>query len=148
MIVLEVDFKWFSMGAAGVFVSFFSTICGRLENGKWGSKYPYLMNKLYNGELPLEDVKYAREELLEVQEAMKTMPISLAIWDIDNPEERHPWADEVGIDNLYDFFATDDHKRMISVMFEAFDWAEDLKQNVKARETATIPNLTIIRLVP
>ena len=59
----RIDFLWYQVGHVDFLHSFFSTICFHLEEGRWGSKYPYLMNKLYQGSLEWEDVSFARGEL-------------------------------------------------------------------------------------
>jgi len=41
-----VDFLWFPIGTADFVHSFFSTICFNLEQKKWGSRFPYVMNQL------------------------------------------------------------------------------------------------------
>lgn len=47
----NIGYSWYKVGRASFLNSFFSTICYRLENGQWGSRYPYLMNNLYQGGL-------------------------------------------------------------------------------------------------
>ena len=32
---------WYTIGGGDFFHDFFSTVCGRLENEQWGSKYPF-----------------------------------------------------------------------------------------------------------
>lgn len=44
----KVDYYWYQVGTSD-FCMLFSTICIRLENGKWGSVYPKLMKELYQG---------------------------------------------------------------------------------------------------
>lgn len=45
----KVGYYWFQVGTSDFLHSFFSTICIRLEHGKWGSVYPKLMEELYQG---------------------------------------------------------------------------------------------------
>ncbi|MFR7926945.1 MAG: Imm70 family immunity protein [Mediterraneibacter faecis] len=48
-------------------IPFFSTICIRLEHGKWGSVYPKLMEELYQGCLKNQDLNEGLEELCKVK---------------------------------------------------------------------------------
>jgi len=43
-----------------------------LEPNGWGSKYPYLMNELYQGKLSWKDVPKALTEVEEVRSKLKT----------------------------------------------------------------------------
>ena len=45
----KVGYYWFQVGTSDFLHSFFSTICIRLEHGKWGRVYPKLMGELYQG---------------------------------------------------------------------------------------------------
>lgn len=63
MVGLQVEFYWYQIGAASFLHAFFSTVCFRLEQGNWGSKFPRLMNDLYHGRLKSEYVKDALVEL-------------------------------------------------------------------------------------
>ena len=42
-----VGFYYYSIGSADFLHSFFSTVAVNLEDGKWGSRFPVLMNELY-----------------------------------------------------------------------------------------------------
>lgn len=42
---------------------FFSTISYNLENHKWGSKFPVIMNQLYQGELKITSIPMTIKEL-------------------------------------------------------------------------------------
>ena len=52
----KVGYYWFQVGTSDFLHSFFSTICIRLEHGKWGSVYPKLMEELYQGCLKNQDL--------------------------------------------------------------------------------------------
>lgn len=42
---------------------FFSTVAVNLEESSWGSRFPMIMNKLYQGSLEYENVNKALEEI-------------------------------------------------------------------------------------
>ena len=48
---LRLNTYWYQVGNGDFMHAFFSTICYHLEGKHWGSKYPYLMNELYQGRL-------------------------------------------------------------------------------------------------
>ena len=63
----KVGYYWFQVGTSDFLHSFFSTICIRLEHGKWGSVYPKLMEELYQGCLKNQDLNEGLEELRKVK---------------------------------------------------------------------------------
>lgn len=127
MVVLSVDFSWYPMGTGSFFHSFFSTICYRLENQKWGRLYPCLMNELYQGKLEAKRIPEARKELRDVQNRLKEFAPTDIIWDIENLSMKPPWGDETveGVTSLSNYFVTYDGRDMISLIFNAFAEAEE-----------------------
>ena len=63
----KVGYYWFQVGTSDFLHSFFSTICIRLEHGKWGRVYPKLMGELYQGCLKNQDLNEGLEELRKVR---------------------------------------------------------------------------------
>ena len=84
MVGLQVEFYWYQIGAASFLHAFFSTVCFRLEQGNWGSKFPRLMNDLYHGRLKSEYVKDALVELKEIKQELAKFQPSDVIWDIED----------------------------------------------------------------
>ena len=72
--------------------AFFSTVCGRLENGKWGSRFPHLMNELYQGVLPVKHLAAGTEELSQIKQELAQFAPDQVIWDIDDRSLTPPWA--------------------------------------------------------
>ena len=62
-----VKYYMYTIGTADFLHAFFSTVCGRLENGKWGSRFPHLMNELYQGVLPVKHLAAGTEELSQIR---------------------------------------------------------------------------------
>lgn len=118
---IKVDFLWFSIGTGDFFHSFFSTICGNLENMKWGSKYPIVMNNLYEGEISVKDIHEAQKELKTIKEEFSKISPDKIIWDIENLEKRPPWGNNISKDikNLSDYFVTSDGENLFDVLNEA-----------------------------
>jgi len=129
----RIDFLWYQVGHGDFLHSFFSTICYQLENNQWGSKYPYLMNKLYNGELSWTDIDAARKELKDIQERLADFPPSSVIWDADDLTKLPPWGNDISpsITNLSNYFITSDGRDLITTIFKVFDEAEELRHNIE-----------------
>lgn len=51
MVGFKVKYYWFQIGSEDFLFSFFSTVAYNLENKKWGTKFPVIMNELYLGNL-------------------------------------------------------------------------------------------------
>lgn len=54
----KVDFEWYQIGNGDFLYSFFSTVAYHLEGGKWGSRFPIIMKKLYQGKLKWKEGFY------------------------------------------------------------------------------------------
>ena len=51
MVGFKVGCIWYEIGAASFLHSFFSTVAYNLEGGNWGTRFPVIMNELYQGKL-------------------------------------------------------------------------------------------------
>lgn len=91
------------------------------------------MNKLYQGNLQWEDVKFARKELESVKNSLSKLAPSKVVWDIDDLSKRPPWGDNISKDitDLSNYFVTSDGRDLISVIFKVFDEAETEKQKIE-----------------
>ena len=58
-----VDCFYYELGHSDFVHSFFSTISYHLEKEGWGTKYPLIMNELYNDTLNWDDVSVAKSNL-------------------------------------------------------------------------------------
>ncbi len=125
-----VGFYWFQIGTGDFLHSFFSTVAFNLENKKWGSRFPIIMNKLYQGKLEVEDVDKAIEELKVIQEKLKAYGPEKVIWDIEDLSKQPPWGNKISKDitDLSNYFVTSDGEDFLSVFFRAL---------VKAKENNT-----------
>lgn len=126
----SVGFYWFQIGTGDFLHSFFSTVAFNLENKKWGSRFPIIMNKLYQGKLEVEVVDKAIEELKVIQEELKAYGPGKVIWDIEDLSKQPPWGNEISKDitDLSNYFVTSDGEDFLSVFFRAL---------VKAKENNT-----------
>lgn len=130
---LLVDCFFYELGHSDFVHSFFSTISYNLEKEGWGTKYPFLMNELYNDKLNWEDVSVVKADLIEIEQELSKLSPDYVIWDIDNLSQRPPWGDKISskVTNLANYFATNDGKTFFEVIRTAMDIAEEDKCDLK-----------------
>lgn len=127
---VKVKYYWYQIGNGEFLHAFFSTICFRLENKQWGSKYPYLMNELYQGELKRNHIENAVKELKRVKKELRKFRPSEVVWDIDDLRAKPPWGDDISteIKNLSEYFITSEGEDLIDMMEKALMRAKDLNE--------------------
>lgn len=122
-----VDCFFYEVGRGDFLHSFFSTISCHLEPQGWGTKYPYLLKKLYNDKLPYSDIGKAREEAMDIERQLQDMTPDKVIWDIDDLSQKPPWGENISpkVTNLANYFATSDGKTFFEVLYTALQVAEE-----------------------
>lgn len=132
-VYLKTDCIFYELGHPVFLHAFFSTISYRLEDGKWGTKYPHLMNQLYQGKLLHRDINDARNEVVEICLKLKKFEPSDVIWDIEDLAKRPPWGDKIPerIKDLSTYFETPDGRNYFDVLMIAFDDAETLGNDIE-----------------
>ena len=128
-----VKYYWFHIGNGDFLHSFFSTIAYNLEDKKWGSKYPIIMNQLYSGELKYEQIHKALGELEDIRLRLSDLSPDRVIWDIDDLSAQPPWGRNISdeIKDLSNYFVTSDGEDLISVLKRALNAGIDAKESVK-----------------
>ena len=96
------------LGAGSLVHAVFSTISSRLEPNGWGSRFPELVNELYQGRLPAEKVEKALNDVRTIREELKEYSPDQVVWDIEKPDALPPWGDDISphIDSLANYFVT------------------------------------------
>lgn len=123
-----VKFYMYPIGTSDFLHAFFSTVCGRLENGKWGSRYQYLMNELYQGMLSAEHLEAGAEELAQIKQALARFAPNQVIWNIEDLSLTPPWGDNISEDitDLSNYFVTSEGEDFLAVSSAALDKAREL----------------------
>ena len=118
------------IGTGDFFHAFFSTVSGNLEPNGWGSKYPTIMNKLYQGQLKHNEAKEALGELKEIQKSLSSHSPEKVIWDIEAPEKQPPWGTNISpeITSLANYFVTSTGRDLIKTLIEALEDAANSKK--------------------
>ncbi len=128
----ENDYNYYEIGAPSFLYSFFSTVCLRLEDGEWGSKYPIIMNELYQGELDKKYIDDAIKELKEIKKELARIPSSEVVWDMDNLDFPPPWGYDKPeeVIKLSDYYVTSDGKDFLEVFEEVLEKAKNINGNI------------------
>ncbi|PZU79594.1 MAG: hypothetical protein DI529_17435 [Chryseobacterium sp.] len=124
---------FYMIGTGSFMHSFFSTIAYRLEDNKWGSKFPNLMNKLYNAEIETTESKWVLDELKVIKQELSKLTPDKVIWDIDDLTKLPPWGDNIAktITNLSNYFVTSDGKQLLDIFENALQSSIDIKKPIK-----------------
>ncbi|PTY38449.1 hypothetical protein BGP77_12120 [Saccharospirillum sp. MSK14-1] len=111
------------IGSADFLHAFFSTVSYRLESDGWGSRFPVIMNELFQGQLDAAHVDAAIVELDSIQEELKSFKPKDVIWDIYNLDAKPPWGDNISarITDLSNYFVTSNGSDLIEVMRDRFN---------------------------
>ena len=128
-----VKYYMYTIGTADFLNAFFSTVCGRLENGKWGSRFPHLMNELYQGVLSVKHLTAGTEELSQIKQELAQFAPDQVIWDIDDRSLTPPWGDNISEDitDLSNYFVTSEGEDFLSVFAAALDKAQQRNAPLK-----------------
>lgn len=117
-IAISVDNIATELGDSQFVHAFFSTIAVRLEGEQWGSRFPALMNELYQGRLEGERASTALQELRQIRQELKAFAPSEIVWDIDEPQASPPWGADISEDitDLSNYFVTSTGRDMFDAM--------------------------------
>jgi hypothetical protein len=133
MVGLRVGPIYYVLGTSDFLHSFFSTIAYRLENNKWGSKFPILMNELYKKEIDYKECKKILNELNIIKKELSKLTPDKIIWDIENLEKQAPWGNNVAetITNMSNYYVTSDGKQLFNVFETALKATIEIKKTIK-----------------
>ena len=129
-VALNVEDRSWEVGSSQFLHAFFSTVAVRLEEGRWGSRFPTLMRELYSGSLPTGRAADALRELDEIQRGLFALPADQVVWDAEDRTARPPWGDQIAptITNLGNYWWTSDGRDLFAVLREALVTARDTGQ--------------------
>ncbi len=119
------------IGTPDFFHAFFSTVSANLEVNGWGTRFPILMGKLYQGRLEPNFADIAIMELRQIQRELCCLTPDKVVWDIESRSKLPPWGQEISPDirSLGDYFITSTGRDLISTLIEAL---EDASTNLKS----------------
>lgn len=111
------------LGSSSFLHSFFSTVAANLEPEGWGTRFPVLMNKLYQGRIPASESRQLMAELDIVESEFSKVSVSKAVWDIEDRTKSPPWGNEIAphIKFLHQYFVTSNGRNIFEVLRECLD---------------------------
>lgn len=126
-IALKQDNIITEIGPGGILHSLFSTVACRLESGVWGSKYPVIMMKLYQGRIDEGDVNSALSEMKDIKNGLALLHPDQVVWDIENLNQQPPWGSAIGghVRSLENYYVTTSGRNLVD---EIIDNLEALKE--------------------
>lgn len=132
MVCFRVGNISYEIGTASFLYSFFSTVVYRLEKGRWGSRFPMIMNELYQGQLSFEKALVAKQELKQIKKELSFFLPDQVVWDIDDLSKQPPWKNHIShtITSLENYFITCDGQDFIEVFQNTLDTAIEIKEDV------------------
>jgi hypothetical protein len=128
-----VNFFWYQVGSGDFLHSFFSTIAYNLEDNNWGSKYPVIMNQLYQGEIDCEELDIALVDLEDIYQSLKKFSVEKVVWDIEDLTKRPPWGNNISKDitDLSNYFVTSEGEDLITIFRHALEKAKEMNTQIK-----------------
>ena len=132
MVSFTVGFYLYDIGTSSFLHSFFSTVAYRIENGKWGSKFPIIMNELYQGRLSYENAPIAKKELKKIKKRLSKFSPDKVVWDIEDLSKQPPWGNNISDDitSLANYYVTSSGVDFIEVFNEVLDKSIEIKKDI------------------
>ena len=129
----KVEFYWYQIGHGDFLHSFFSTVAYDLEGMKWGSRFPVIMNELYQGKINRENVSKAIGELAIIKKELQAFSPDKVIWDIEDLSKQPPWGSNISKDitDLSNYFITSDGEDFITVFLHALEMAKEINSDIE-----------------
>ena len=133
MVGFKVKFYWYQIGQGDFLHAFFSTVAFNLENKNWGSRFPIIMNELYQGKLNNKNVDKAICELNQIKDELADFTPDKVIWDIDDLSKQPPWADKISdsITSLANYFVTSDGEDFLAIFSHALEKAKEIDSDLE-----------------
>lgn len=109
------------IGTPSFLHAFFSTVSVHCEPRGWGSRYPYLMNYLYQGHLSAKYALAALNELLDAKGQLSKLPPSAVVWDIEDRSAQPPWGKDIAptITSLGNYFLSSTGRDLFELLEES-----------------------------
>lgn len=116
----------YNLGYEHMVQSLFSTIAYNLENKKWGSVYPVIMNEFYKGKLEPNRINYAIAEIKDIKKKLSKLNVSKMIYDFDKLDEIPPMDPNLDI-KIDDVYKNKNGERMTDIILKVLETLRDKK---------------------
>jgi len=126
---------FYKVGSGDFLNSFFSTIYIKLEHSDWGSKYPIVMNDLYNGVIDKKKTSKALTELENLKKGFALLSPEEIVWDFENLKASPPWGADISSDitDLSNYFITSDGDNLLDVLKKALNASIEIDADLVIR---------------
>jgi hypothetical protein len=126
---------FYKVGSAAFLNSLFSTIYIKLERSDWGSKYPIIMNDLYNGAIKQTKTREALAELERLRKDLALFSPEAIVWDFENLKASPPWGANISSDitDLSNYFITSDGDNLLDVLKKALNASIEIGEDLTIR---------------
>ena len=133
MTAFIVKYYIYTIGTADFLHAFFSTVCGQLENEKWGSRFPPSHERAVSRRTACQASRSCTEELSQIKQELARFAPDQVIWDIDDRSLTPPWGDNISNDitDLSNYFVTSEGEDFLSVFAAALDKAQQRNASLK-----------------
>lgn len=131
----KVKFYWYQIGHGDFLHSFFSTVAYNLENNNWGSRFPVIMNELYQGKIEKAKADKALEELNVIKKELKKFNPEKIVWDIEDLSKQPPWGKDISknITDLSNYFVTSEGKDFFDIFSHALEKAREVNAEIEIK---------------
>jgi len=131
----KVKFYWYQIGHGDFLHSFFSTVAYNLEKENWGSRFPVIMNELYQGKVACENIGKALEELSIMKKELQAFGPEKVVWDIEDLSKQPPWGNNISEDitDLSNYFVTSDGKDFLTIFLHALEKAKEVNAEMEIK---------------
>ncbi|TGN37906.1 immunity 70 family protein [Marinobacter confluentis] len=116
----------------GSFVhAFFSTVSVHCEPNGWGTRYPRLMNHLYQGYLSHSQAAEALEELQDAHAVLDKVSPSKVVWDVEDLSAQPPWGTNISSDitSLGNYFVSSTGRDLFALLKEILQLSIDRQKD-------------------
>lgn len=129
----RVEHNWYQIGHGDFLHSFFSTVAYNLEKNDWGSRFPIIMKKLYQGKIDSNDVNGAIHELNKIEKELKNFAPSKIVWDIEDLSKQPPWGNRISehITDLSNYFVTSSGDNFLTIFRHALEKANEINVGIE-----------------
>lgn len=110
----------FNLGNDETVQGFFASIAYHLENKKWGSVYPTIMNKFYRGKLEIKDINNAIKEIKEIKQGLSKIDFSQIVYDLESVPEKKYLKEKITI-SIDDMFINNKREKMTDMILTVLE---------------------------
>lgn len=105
----------FNLGNNEMVKGFFNSIAYHLENKKWGSIYPTIMNEFYSGKLEQKHINKAIQEIKDIKQKLSKIDYTQMVFDMNSVPEEKFISENISI-SLDDIFINNKREKMSDII--------------------------------